>query len=287
MASIRDIRRRIKSVEKTRQITKAMQIVSATKFKKLEDKFRKSASYASQLNAMLANLSSVAEDYDHPVFEKREIKNKLLVVVASDKGLCGSYNTNIIKQAIKYLEDNQDEVNKKVLIIGKKAISSLRIAGADIVASYADSSGQVQYEQAVNIMNKIVSGFNQHEWDQVELLYAAYKSAVSCEVSSVTLMPFIIEQEERLKKEIDYIYEPNPMLILDKLIPKILNFRFYYYLLEAFTSEHSARMVSMKNATDNAGEVIDYLTLMRNKARQAAITKEISEIVGGVEALKG
>lgn len=289
MLSLREIRRRIKSVEKTKQITKAMQIVSATKYKRTEEKWKQSQTYALRLQDMLSNLSQAADNYEHPLFQSREtIQSELLVLITSDKGLCGSYNAGLIRKAEKYLSENL-EVNKKLLIIGKKAGHYFRKKGAHIVKFYADFNARAEYDRAVEVMNFIVDGFNKAEWDHVNLLYANYQSAVSNIPTLKSILPFKMESSDPLepKKNVDYLFEPNPQIIMDQLIPRLLNFQLYFYLLEAFTSEHSARMVSMQNATENAKEMIEQLTLIRNKARQAAITKEISEIVGGVEALKG
>ncbi len=288
MASLRTIRRRIRSVEKTKQITKAMRIVAATKFKKAEQRLKESRPYSDKLNSMLSNLSKVVGEYQHELLNPRSVQTQLLVVIGSDKGLCGSYNAGLIRKAEEFLKAPDHKI-KKVVTVGKKMFMALQKRGYSIVKDYSDFGGKVQYDQIINIMQFLVQGFQFRSWDEVIILYSAFKSAVSNVPTLIPLLPIAWQDSSDSQDHvsIDYIFEPSPKEILDQLIPKLLNFKFFYYMAEALTSEHSARMVSMQNATENATDMIQRLTLVRNKVRQATITKEISEIVGGVEALKG
>lgn len=286
MPSLRDIRRRIKSVQGTQQITKAMEMVAAAKLRKAQSRVQSSRPYASKMQSMLDNLTKAAAVVDHPLFEKREVKKVALVIISSDRGLCGSYNTNIIRAADEFLRKYERE--KVVLVnIGKKGYTHYAKRLWEIRLKYLDLGGNIVVSQVKNITNDLVNLFLSQEVDEIYFLYTRFISATTY---SVTLEKFlnIESQVEREGKQayLEFIFEPSPEKIFSNLLPNYCMTKVQMALAESFASEHGSRMISMGAATKNAEEMIEHLTLVRNKLRQASITKEMLEITTSAEALK-
>ena len=294
MANLKDIKRRIQGVKTTMQTTNAMKLVSAAKLRRAQDAIYNFRGYAEQLNNILKNLSK-GVDIDSPFFEVRENKRLLLILITSNKGLAGAFNSSIISIAQKHLEENYKNLlqDKKVdvLCIGRKGydIFKKRKDVNIIDGTYFDVFGKnILYEKVEAIGERVMQGFVAGQWDKVLLIYNAYKNPAVQYKRVEDYLPVKLEtsQEEENSPGVEYIYEPNKEQIIKELIPKIIKMRLYYATLESFVSEHGARMVAMDNATSNAEELMKNLRLQYNKARQEAITKEILEIVSGANALQ-
>jgi F-type H+-transporting ATPase subunit gamma len=290
MASLRDIRKRIKSVKSTRQITKAMKMVSAAKLRKAQEAIMAARPYAQTLEALVNELVSRVEpgSVSHPLLVERPVKKVDVILVTSDRGLAGGFNANVSKAAWRYLRDEGTKLEKSnITTVGKKGGDFLRARGYSVRKDWAGVLARVTYANATLIAEEAAKRFLDKEVDAVYLAYNEFVSAISQKVTFVRLVPF----ETHTKKtdgvtHVDYKYEPNPQAVLDALVPQALNTRIFRALLESAASEHGARMSAMENATKNAGEMISRLTLFYNRTRQAAITKELMEIVSGAEALK-
>ena len=283
MLTIRQIKRKIIASQKTKQITRPMQMVAASRVKRSEGKLRQAKPYANKLEELLLRLSSSGQ-FSHPFFETREVKNICLVLVTGDRGLCGSYNTNIILKAESFLK-KQDK-NVKIFPIGKKGFDYFRKRNWEILDKVTDISGKLDYTRIEDITNQLIGYYLSGVVDEIFLLFTSFRSVMSYK----TTLDKFLNIENPGRKDVDnaekYIFEPDVNGIFDKLLPKYVTTKIYISLANAFTSETASRMMAMKLATDNAEEMIDKLTLIRNKARQAAITKEITEIVSSAEALK-
>jgi F-type H+-transporting ATPase subunit gamma len=285
MPSLRDIRRRIRSVQNTQQITRAMEMVSAAKLRRAQARVEAARPYGLKMQQMLESLAAAASGLHHPLFEEREVKRRLLVVFTSDRGLCGSYNSNIIRTAIRYLREYpQESVN--LGIIGKRAFDFFTRRPFPISFSITDMAAKVDLIRTREIAAQITDMFRSGQVDEVRLLYTRFISTVSYKITLEKFLP--VEKPASVTSDMpsEYIFEPDAEGIFASLVPRYCVTKILQTMLEAFASEHGSRMISMGNATKNAGEMIDHLTLVRNKARQAAITKELLDIVGGVEALK-
>lgn len=286
MQALREIRRRIRSVQSIQQITKAMQMVAAAKLKKAEAKARSARPYAQKLEKMLENLSLATGFVTHPLFERREkIEKKALLLVTSERGLCGSYNTNILRETEKFLKDLDPE--KIVLIIvGKKGYRYFLKKEWKIRYKYLDLDGRLDLSPAKMITRDVTELFLKKEVDEVFLIYTQFINPISYKT---VLEKFLnIEPREMVEREeIDYIFEPSSEKIFDALLPRYCLNVIQKVLLESFASEHGSRMTAMRAATDNAEEMMENLTLTRNKIRQTSITREMLEIASGAEALKG
>ncbi len=295
MANLKEVRNRITSVSSTQQITKAMKMVSAAKLRRAQDAILQMRPYANKLQEILQNVSnSVGADEGGKYAQSLEVKNVLLVVVSSNRGLCGAFNMNVIKR-VNYLAKN-DYKNCKisVLCIGKKANdffrkSEYRIVGTDLPKRLNELYDQLTFDNVSPVAEMVMKSFVDKQFDRVEIIYNKFKNAAVQEVVTEQFLPVIppATTANKQKQGIDYIFEPNKESIVLDLIPKSLKIQFYKTLLDSHASEHGARMTAMHKATDNAGALIRDLRLSYNKARQAAITNEILEIVGGAEALKG
>ncbi len=279
---------RIKAAQKTQQITKTMQMVSASRLKKSHEKLSQSKPYFDKVKELLSHLQNAGAELSHPFFEHREDKSAALVIVTSDRGLCGAYNANIIAFAERLLEKYPDG-KAELILIGKKGDDYFKKRNWPIFLKYLDIAGKPDFLKISQITNQLTDAYLSHRFDSVHLIYTAYKSALSIKPISSKLLP--IEKGEHigssLQEEMKTYLEPSSPEILNRLLPTYIASKIYVSLMEAFTAENSARMIAMKSATDNAKEMIKNLTLLRNKARQAAITKELLEIVTAGEALKG
>ena len=281
--TLRELRKRIRGTQKTQQITKTMQMVAASRLKKSEEKFRQSKPFSEKMEMILSHLQQFSEDFSHPFFEAREVKTVALVVVTSDRGLCGSYNANVIAHAEEFLRGRSPQT-VKLALIGKKGNDYFKKREWPILFKYLDIAGKPDFHKISEITHQLTKAYLTGEADEVHLIYTRYLSVTTIRPVSVK---FLNLQPEGAAKRVETILEPSLREILDRFLPEYIASKMYISLVGAFTAENSARMVAMKTATDNAKEMIDRLTLMRNKARQAAITKEILEIVTAGEALKG
>ncbi|MBI3598685.1 MAG: ATP synthase F1 subunit gamma [Nitrospirae bacterium] len=286
---------RIRAAQKTQQITKTMQMVSASRLKKSHEKLVKSKPYFEKVTELLSHLQDVgrgdacvAPTMFHPFLDPRQEKSVALVVVTSDRGLCGAYNTNIISFAEVLLE-KYPEGKAELILIGKKGDDYFKKRQWPIFFKYLDMAGKPDFLKISQITDHLTESYLSGRFDAVHLIYTAYRSALSIKPISSRLLP--LERElspgKSCEAAVKTYLEPSSQEILNSLLPNFIASKIYVSLVEAFTAENSARMIAMKNATDNAKEMIRNLTLLRNKARQAAITKELLEIVTAGEALKG
>lgn len=288
MASLKEVKTKIAGVKKTAQITKAMNMVAAARLRGAQEKMEAFRPYASKFNVTMSNLSGGANTTGFPLMEVRDIKAVEIVVVTSDRGLCGSFNANIIKLALKMMAD-YESAGKKVsfVCVGKKGSQTLRKTGK-VRKSYRDIMGNFQMFNAREIATEIADQFLSGSTDKVEVIYGHFKSVAS-QVPAVSHMlpvqPTTVEETEK-KFSGDYIYEPSTEEIMDVLQPLYLNVIIYHAMLEVGASEHAARMTAMDNATNACKDMVKSLSIIYNKARQAAVTSELMDIVGGAEALK-
>ena len=290
MANLKEIRTRISSVESTMQITSAMKMVSAAKLKRAQDAITQMRPFAEKFNAILTNVSANAEVEDHSLMNKSEGNNILLIALSSNRGLCGGFNSNIVK-AIKKTVAQNPEKNYSVLTIGKKVNDAFK--SSDIINNHELLPKETEkiwddlnYEKATYIVNDIISSFQKGVFDEALLIYNSFKNAAVQELKIEDFLPVTASNDNK-NSNVDYLFEPDKEEILKELVPKSLKIQLYKALLDSFASEHGSRMTAMHKATDNATEMVKELTLFYNKARQAAITGEILEIVAGAEALDG
>lgn len=285
MANLKEIRNRIASVSSTMQITSAMKMVSAAKLKKAQDAILAMRPYSEKLSELLGRLStSLGEDVENHYAEKRVVRKVLLVVISSNRGLCGAFNSNVIKSArtaIAEAKSNGAEVS--VITIGRKAKDALKHTKT-LIADHSPLFDALSFENATLVVEPLIESFVAKEYDEIRVIYNSFKNAATQVVKDETLLPLVQEASTSSSSE-DYIYEPTAEEMVNQLIPKSLKVQFFKAIRDSFASEHGARMTAMHKATDNAKELRDQLKLTYNKARQAAITNEILEIVGGAEAL--
>jgi F-type H+-transporting ATPase subunit gamma len=288
MASLRDIRKRIKSVKNTRQITKAMKMVSAAKLRRAQDAVTAARPYAQTLDAVMSQLISRAEpgSVSHPLLTRRVVKTIDLVVVTSDRGLAGGFNSNITRKALKFLNEHKD-VKVTVTTVGRKGGDFLRGRGFTIRKDWPGVFAKLSYVSAQQIAAELTSRFLSGESDAVHVLYNEFVNVVSQVPTQMGLLPFEAGAAASTGSSSEYSYEPTAQDVLEKLVPQAVSVKVYRALLESYASEHASRMTAMENATKNAGDMIGSLTLFYNRSRQALITKELIEIVSGAEALKG
>lgn len=287
MPSLRDIKRKIISVKKTQQITKAMKMVAAAKLRRAQDRVIAARPYSRKMLAVIANLAGRVERAQHPLLAKREPRRVKLVVLTSDRGLCGAYNTNILRKAVEVVKNFQAEGKEvRINVVGRKGRDFFRKRGYNLGQVWIDI-GMVDYDKAAVIGKNIVDRFTTEETDEVYLLYNEFKSVIQQRVTLEKLLPIEPPTErDPFVAAVDYLYEPSAETILGSILPKHVDVQVFRAMLESQASEMGARMTAMDAATRNAKEMIEKLTLKFNKTRQATITKEISEIVGGAEALK-
>ncbi|MAU63428.1 MAG: ATP synthase F1 subunit gamma [Flavobacteriaceae bacterium] len=284
MANLKEIRNRISSVSSTMQITSAMKMVSAAKLKKAQDAITAMRPYSNKLSELMKGFSSSSEDKTFS--KKREINNTLIIAISSNRGLCGAFNANVLKE-INSLKLRQEFKNSKIdfVTIGKKVNDSLS-KEENIIQNESSLFNNLNYEEVSLIVDKLIELFSNYEYDHIEIVYNSFKNAATQIIKSEQFLP-ISKNEENVSKSLNYIFEPSQEEIIRTLIPKSLKMQLFKAVRDSFASEHGARMTAMHKATDNASELRDELKLTYNKARQASITNEILEIVGGAEALKG
>ena len=288
MPNLKDIKRRIRSVKNTQQITKAMKLVAASKLRKSQHAILEARPYAIKLMDVLNHLAARCNSDLHPLLDVREGNKHLFLIITSDKGLCGGFNGNIIRKTSEYLKENPQNQNS-LIIAGKKGNDIFRNRPVEIVEEYIGWSKNFDYLKAQAIGQNLATLFSEKKVDKVFMIYNEFKSVMAQEVIVEQLLPIVPENLEDKKDSfaVDYVYEPDEGAILDELMKRYMTVEVYRAFLESSASEHGARMTAMDNATRNAGEMIGDLTLTYNQARQAYITKELIEIVNGAEALKG
>ena len=284
MANLKEIRNRISSVSSTMQITSAMKMVSAAKLKKAQDAITAMRPYANKLTELLQNLSATLDaDSGSKYSEQRDVKNVLIVAITSNRGLCGAFNSNIIKQANLVAE--RYDANVSVVAIGKKANDALS-KNLEVISNQSLVYDDLTFDNVAEIAEMLMEKFESKAVDKIEIIYNKFKNAATQEIMTEQFLP-IEPLEGDTNANLDYIFEPSKEEIVETLIPKSLKTQLYKSIRDSFASEHGARMTAMHKATDNATELRDQLKLTYNKARQASITNEILEIVGGAEALNG
>ena len=296
MATLREIRGRIGGVKKTQKITKAMKMVAAAKLRRAENNVIVARPYAVKIRTLLQNLSANTDVTGNPLIAPREINNVALVVVTSDRGLCGAFNSSLIKAAIGHITTHyphaQDGGTIKIFCIGRKGADAFSKRNFNIAGKYIGVYNNLVFAQAQAIVREIVDGYTKQEYDKVEIIYNEFKSVTQ---QRIVVDQFLPTPKEAVGKNgsirgtepaVDYIFEPSPIEIVNRIVPRHLDFQIWRILLESNASEQGARMAAMENATENANEMISFLQLQYNKARQTAITKELLEVVGGAEALR-
>lgn len=287
MANLKEIRNRIASVSSTMQITSAMKMVSAAKLKKAQDAITAMRPYANKLTELIQSLSgSLDGDGQNPYTQQRGEENILIISVTSNRGLCGAFNTNIIKETLRLAEEKYAGKNVEVMGIGKKG-SDILSKSLTLKSRHDAIYDDLSFGNTAEIALQAMDAFAQGQYDKVILVYNRFKNAATQLVTSEQFLPIVAEQNTAQQVSGDYIYEPSQAEIVNELLPKSLKMQLFKAVRDSFASEHGARMTAMHKATDNATELRDQLKLTYNKARQAAITNEILEIVGGAEALNG
>lgn len=289
MASLQDIRRRIKSVKSTQKITNAMNMVATSKLRRAKEAAVANKPYAEKTRAVVQNVAAHTEGFSHPMLEVHEEGKRLILVLAADKGLAGAYSSNVFKATHAHMEVNgvEDKSNIELVTVGRKARDHFRIRGYSMARSYIGMSERPKYENAKEIAEYLIQRFENGGIKDIVMIYTRFVSAISCVPEVVKLLPFEKEsgKDEQGGLRSEYIYEPSAEAVLSHLLPQYLVTVIYAAMLQAAASELSSRMNAMQNATDNAEELISKLDLYYNKVRQAGITNEITEIVGGANAL--
>jgi len=287
VATLRQIKRRINSVKGTQKITKAMKMVAAAKLRRAQEKIISARPYAYKLREVLADVAARVDRSMHPLLDVRSPEKVAYVVVTADRGLCGGFNANIIRKAEGIFTAGGGG-SLSVICAGRKGYEYFRRRNYPVIDHYTQFFNNLEYAHAQQITDRLIDLYIQKELDRIILIYNEFKSAIQQNVITEQLLP--VEADESLKGSIfgnvDFIYEPEPLRILDTIVPLNIGIQIWRVLLESNAAEHGARMTAMDSATNNASDMIDSLTLLFNRLRQAAITKEISEIVGGAEALK-
>jgi len=286
MPSLKDIRKRIASVKSTQQITKAMKMVAAAKLRRAQDNITQARPYADKMREVIGSLSVRVNPDHHPLLIRREVKKREILMITSDRGLCGGYNQNVIREVTNLLKQKEEDVEVQLNVIGRKGLDYFKRRNYPIRREYRNILGDIDYKVAAEVGKEIVAAYELGEFDELVVVYNRFRSAISQVVTAQKLLP--IEPVELPENAVitEYIYEPSEEAILSQLLPRYIEVQIFRAMLEALASEYGARMTAMESATNNASEMIDRLTLEMNRARQAAITKELMEIVGGAEALK-
>ena len=290
--ALKEVRNRIKSVQSTQQITKAMKMVSAAKLRRAQDAITQMRPYAKKLSEMLSNIVSNSEgDVNMALATERPVHNVMIIVVTSDRGLCGGYNSNLIKLAKQVIHEKypaqQAQGKVQVLPIGKKGYEQFTKAGITVVDKFWNIFTGLNFEKVQAAAKYVMDAFANKEIDAVELIYSEFKNAATQRFTAEEFLPVRKVEKIAGQKNSDFIFEPNKEVLIAELMPKILNTQLFKATLDANASEHGARMTAMDKASENANELLKSLKISYNRARQAAITTELTEIVSGAAALKG
>jgi F-type H+-transporting ATPase subunit gamma len=287
MLGTKEIKRRIRSVISIQQITRAMQMIAVSRLKRAEDRLRSARPYAQKIQEFMETLAPSLSTIRHPLLVKREVTKIGLVLITADKGLCGGYNANVLNHAQKFLDQFSNK-DLRLILVGKKGYDFYRRKKYPIDYTLPQISKEITLQEVKQISGVVIKGFEEGRYDEVDLIYTRYTSAMNTHPTTMKLLP--LEKSEVLKTggsiKGEPLFEPDPEEIMSLLLPKYLEAQIYNGLVESVASEQGARMVSMKSATENAEEMISFLTLSYNKARQASITKELLEVTTGAEALR-
>lgn len=289
MATLREIRRRITGVKNTQKITKAMKMIAAARLRRAQEAIISTRPYARKLGELLRRLVTKTDPALNPLLVAREVKVVLLVVVTADRGLCGSFNSNLIKAAVQHLQ-SQEGVDVKLLTIGRKGSEYFSKRNYNVVEKHIGIFQELDFQHARSVVDELTRGYLRGDFDRVDIIYNEFKSVLQQRVVAEQLLPIPPEETRpgndlHTLSQVDYIYEPSSQDIVNALIPRHLNFQLWRVLLESNAAAQGAQMTAMDNATENASELIRELTLKFNNARQASITKELLEVVSGAEAL--
>jgi F-type H+-transporting ATPase subunit gamma len=283
MATLLDIRRRIRSVKSTQQITRAMKMVAAARLRRAQDSIFKARPYANQMLTLLASVAARTEQRAHPLLAERPIEKVLLVLITADRGLCGAFNANLIRAAQDYLEERGGK-EVSIIAVGRKGRDAFRKRPLEMVSEHINLSGHLEFSHAQQVAKEVIDLYTQQKVDAVDFLYNEFKSVLMQRVRVERYLPIQPVQPAAGEALIDYIYEQPAVEILNALLPRYVEIEVYRALLESQAAELAARMTAMDAATNNAAELIDSLTLHLNRVRQAAITREIIEVVSGAAA---
>lgn len=290
MANTITLKRRINSVKSTKQITKAMELVAASKMRRAQEHAQSGRTYRQYAYSLLTRLSMLTEVEEHPLFTRRQVKSKVYVIITSNRGLAGAYNANILRLLTRSIvADKQAGITARVIAIGKQGANfTRRLEGVELLAAYTDFEDHPTANDIRPVLNTLVDLYTNKETDNVTLLYTDFKSNLVQEATDLSLLPARFEStdDEATESLMNMTFEPSIEAVLDNVTIRLLEVQLWQAMLESIASEHSMRMLAMKNATDNASDLIDDLTLAFNTARQAAITQELAEITGGAEAIK-
>ncbi|MBF0170284.1 MAG: ATP synthase F1 subunit gamma [Nitrospinae bacterium] len=292
MANLKDIKRRIGSVKNTQQITKAMKLVAAARLRRAQEAVAAARPYSDKIHEVMERLSAKADTDSHPLLKRREVKNVLIVLCSGDKGLCGPFNSNVIKATQQVIAANEGK-NVSLVVVGKKGVDFYRRRSFPLLSRHLDYSKNLTIDYARQIVDVVVKKFVEEQADKVYLIYNKFRNVVVQVPQTVPLLPVQppVNRDEDLASTdadaVDYEYEPSAEAVLDGVITLYIENQIFQALLESAASENGARMTAMDSATRNAKEMIEALTLSFNKARQAAITTELSEVVSGADALEG
>jgi F-type H+-transporting ATPase subunit gamma len=292
MPTLRDLRKKIKSIQSTKKITKAMKMVAAAKLRRVQDRMLNFRPYAISMSSVLSDLAGVAERQLHPLLAVRGRKTVEVLVITSDKGLCGAFNTNILRAAANYIESLKKEgLEISLSVVGRKARDYFRRRNLPARKIWIGLSGRIAYANAQEIASELITNYVSETVDEVVLIYNEFKSLALQKISVMRLLPLGKLESEEGQSEVgpitaDFLYEPVVEALFEMLLPKHIEIQVYRALLESSAAEEAARMTAMENAAKNCEDLIQRVTLLANKVRQASITKDLMDIVGGVEALK-
>lgn len=294
MATLRDIKSRIKGVKNTQQITKAMKMVAAARLRRAQENIINARPYSRKIAEVLSNLIAIEKGSDNPLFQEREVESVAIIVVTSDRGLCGGFNMNAIRKAEEFIKENYSELNnaEKVSLycVGKKGVEHFRRRNYKVAASHSGIFSDLKFEFASALTSELTTKFLNKEYDKVFIVYNEFKSVIQQNTIAKQILPIAKfedkSQEINDSKPVDFIYEPDKQSIINALLPRHLKAQVWTSLLDSYAAELGARMTAMDMATENAKELIRTLNILYNKERQAAITTEISEIVSGANALR-
>jgi F-type H+-transporting ATPase subunit gamma len=287
MASTIILKRRITSIKNTRQITKAMELVSASKLRRAQEYAQRSRAYRDLAYTLLARLNSISEVEQQPLFNKRTVKTRLYILITSNSGLAGAYNTNVIKQLTKSLQSDRDnKIKSMTIVVGSRGGQFVRrLSDVELLAIYPAFGDNPTANDVRPILNTIVDGYKSGQFDDVQILYTMFKSTINQIPQNLQLLPAQTDPNIPANDTVSN-FEPDVETVVDQVATRLIEAQVWQAVLESLASEHAMRMVAMKNATDNAKDLIDDYTLELNTARQASITQELAEITGGAEALK-
>jgi len=285
VATLRDIRRRIRAVQSTQKITRAMKLVAAAKLRRAQERILEARPYAHKLSALLGNLALRTAPDRHPLLARREGGRRQIVIITADKGLCGAFNTNVIRRSLEFIRQSE-EAGLTLVVVGRKARDHYRRRAWTVKSEMLGFFDRLAYSHAAELSTRLIQDYLTEETDEIHLIYNEFRSVAVQRVVREQLLPITPAAVPADAAVVDYLYEPSADAILAALLPRHVTIQAYRALMESLAAEYGARMTAMEAATKNASEMIDLLTIQYNKARQERITKELLDIVGGAEALR-